>query len=180
MKVRLLAAAMLLVGGCGSQATNEKVVEVPEPSGPPIAQQVDDTARPLPTRSEPVWESAASGDGMSLRLVRSDGTLVLSIACLGRPARLMAIAPGFTPIGSEDRFSLGIGDEPVTLVADPTRQNQTGVTAEAVAGEDLDRLLDDAVRISAVYGSQRIGPHPAPVAALKAQLAEACAGGERK
>jgi hypothetical protein len=175
--MRLLAAAMLLLGGCGSQQKNDQVVEVPEPSGPPVAQQVDDTAQPLPTRSAPVWESAASGEGMSLRLVRPDGKLVLSIACLGRPARLVATVPSFTAIASEDRFSLGIGNEPVTLVADPTRQKPTGITAEGAIVEDVDRLFADADQISAVYGRQQVGPHPAPDAALKERFAMACEGG---
>ena len=174
--MRLLAVAVLLAGGCGSPSKNDQVVEVPEPSGPPVAQQVDDTAQPLPTPSAAVWESAASGEGMSLRLVQPDGKLVLSIACLGRPARLVATVPSFTAIASEDRFSLGIGSEPVTLVADPTRQKQPGITAEGAAAEDLDRLFADADRISAVYGRQQVGPHPAPDAALKEQFIRACEG----
>jgi len=175
--MRLLVAAMLLMGGCGSQAKNDQVVELPEPSGPPIAQQVEDTAQPVPIRSAPAWESAASGEGMSLRLVQPNGKLVVSIACLGRPARLVATVPSFTAIASEDRFSLGIGAEPVTLVADPTRQKQPGITAEGAVAEELDRLFADAAQISAVYGKQRVGPHPAPDAALKEQFAEACEGG---
>ena len=172
--MRALAAVMLLVGGCGSQSKNDQVVEVPEPSGPPVAQQVDDTANPLPAGSAPVWESATSGEGMSLRLVQPDGKLVLSIACLGRPARLVATVPSFTAIAGEDRFSLAIGSEPVTLSADPTRQKQPGITAEGAVAEDLDRLFDAADQISAVYGRQRVGPHPAPDAALKEQFAELC------
>ena len=120
--MRLLVAAMLLMAGCGRQPKNEQVVEVPEPSGPPVAQQVDDTAKPLPSPSAPVWESAASGEGMSLRLVGPQGDLVLSIACLGRPARLVATVPSFTAIPSEDRLSLGSRNEPVTVVADPAKQ----------------------------------------------------------
>ena len=174
LSVRLLVAAMLLVAGCGSQPRNDQVVEVPEPSGPPVSQQVDDTAKPLPPRSAPAWESAASGEGMSLRLVDPQGKLVLSIACLGRPARVVATVPRFTAIASEDRFSLGIGNEPVTLVAGPTRQKQPGIVAEGAVPEDLDRLFDEASQISAVYGAQQVGPHPAPDAALKEQFAEAC------
>jgi hypothetical protein len=137
---------------------------------------VDDTAQPLPTPSAPVWESAASGEGMSLRLVQPDGKLVLSIACLGDPKRLVATVPSFQPIASEDRFSLGIGNEPVTLVADPTRQKQPGIIAEGAVAKDLDRLFADADQISAVYGRQQVGPHPAPDAALKEQFPEACEG----
>jgi hypothetical protein len=113
---------------------------------------------------------------MSLRLVQPDGKLVLSLACLGRPARLVATVPSFTAIGSEDRFSLGLGKEPVTLVADPTRQAQLGLTAEGPATEEVDRLLADADQVSAIYGSQQLGPYAAPNAALKEQFADTCQG----
>lgn len=165
---------MLVLAGCGDSAENDQVVEVPEPSGPPVAQQVDDTAKPLPTQSAPLWESAASGEGMSLRLVQPDGKLILSIACLGRLARLVAHVPGFTAIGSEDRLSLGFGNEPVPLVADPTRQEPAGISAEGALSGDMERLLEEADQISAVHGRQRVGPHPAPDAALKEQFAKAC------
>ena len=173
--MRCLAAAILLLAGCGSPR-NDQVVEVPEPSGPPVAQQVDDRSQPLPIPSTPVWESAASGEGMSLRLVQPDGKLGLSIACLGRPAQLVATVPSFTALAREDRFSLGIGDEPVTLVADPTRQKQPGISAEGGVAEDLDRLFAEADQISAVYGRQQIGPYPAPDTAQKEQFAKACEG----
>jgi hypothetical protein len=175
--MRRSAIALLLLAGCGSQTKSDKVVEVPEPSGPPVAQQVDDTAQPLPKRSVPGWESAASGEGLALRLVEPDGKLVLSIACLGRPPRLVASVPSFTAIASEDRFSLGLGNDPVTLVADPTRQKPPGITGEGAVTEEFDRLFDGADQISAVYGRQQVGPHPAPQAALKEQFAKACQGG---
>ncbi len=121
------------------------------------------------------WESAASGEGTALRLTAADGSLLLSIACLGTPAQLVVSAPGLKPIGSEDRFSLGLGEEPVTLVADPTRQGKGGVTAEGAVPAGFDELLEEAKQVSALYGSQRIGPHPAPIEALKEALAKACA-----
>lgn len=164
----LLAAC----GGSGQPQANE-TVDVPVPSGPPVAQQADAPARPSLPSAAPAWESAAGGDGSSLRLTGPDGRLLLGIACLGSPARLIATAPDFSPIGSEDRFSLGLGQEPVTLVADLTRSD-AGVTAAGAVPEGFEELLGRASDISAVYGAQRIGPVPAPSDALRDVLAKAC------
>jgi hypothetical protein len=81
--------------------------------------------------------------------------------------------PSFKPIGSEDRFSLALGEEPVALVADPTRQ-KTGVTAEGAVPGNFTELLGKAERIGAIYGNQQIGPHPAPPKALLETLAKEC------
>jgi hypothetical protein len=173
-----LPLLLLLLASCGSapeasQRDNE--IDVPVPSGPPVAQQADAVPSSAPRHSSPAWESAASGEGTALRLTSADADLLLSIACLGTPARIVVSAPGLKPIGSEDRFSLGLGEEPVTLVADPTRQGKGGVTAEGAVPEGFGELLEEAKQVSALYGSQQIGPHPAPVEALKEALARACA-----
>jgi hypothetical protein len=173
-----LPALLLLLASCGGASEapkNDDDVDVPVPSGPPVAQQADAVPSSAPGESGPTWESAASGEGTALRLTAPDGRLLLSIACLRTPRRLIASAPGFKAIGSEDRFSLGLGEEPVTLVADPTRQEKSGVTAEGAVPASFGKLLDEAKQVSALYGSQQIGPHPAPGEALKEALARDCA-----
>lgn len=97
----------------------------------------------------------------------------MSIFCPQARTRLVVSVPGFKPIGSEDRFALALGEEPVTLVADPTRQKQ-GVTAEGAAPENFGDLLDKAERIGARYGSQQSGPHAMPPKPLREALAEEC------
>ena len=169
-------ALLVLLVACGGpdEPQSNTIVDVPEPSGPPVAQQVNaSTAPSLPSAA--AWESAASGEGTALRLTEPGGRLLLGIACLGSPARLTATAPGFSPIGSEDRFSLGLGEEPVTLVADLQRR-EGGVVAEGGVPEDFENLLERASEVSALYGTQRIGPVTAPPEALKEALAKACAG----
>ena len=117
-----------------------------------------------------------------------DGTQRLTIACLGSPKRLVVNAPDFEPVMSEDRFAFGVGEEPVTLVANPYQQDvRPGVTGEGPVPGDFAELLDEALvgmasgallegagDVRALYGSQQAGPYPAPPAALKEQLVKAC------
>lgn len=174
--MRPFLAFFALLAGCGSESPKGgEPADLPQPSGPPVAQQVDSVPSSAPQSGGPTWESAASGEGTALRLTEPGGALLLSIACLGSPARLVVTAPGFSPIGSEDRFALGLGEEPVTLVADPTRQTQAGVTAEGAVPEGFEALLDRTKEVSALYGTQRVGPVPAPAEALAESLAKSCA-----
>ena len=172
-----LLPIVLLLAACGSaseQKQNEEPVELPVPSGPPIVEQED-----VPDTSgdgAPRWESATGEGGTALRLVGQGGRLEMSMSCPSVPKRLVVSVPHFSPIGSEDRFSLALGEEPVTLVADPTRQPQPGVTAEGAVPDNFAALLDDAGEIGALYGTQRSGPHPAPPEALRKALAEECGG----
>jgi hypothetical protein len=170
-----LTILLLLLAGCGQETPEaNQPVDLPLPSGPPVAQQADSVPSSAPEQSGPGWETAASGEGTALRLTEPGGRLLLSLACLGSPPRLVVSAPGFSPIGSEDRFSLGLGDDPVTLVADPTRQAKGGVTAEGAAPSDFGERLQRADQLIALYGTQQVGPVAAPSDALKEVLARAC------
>ncbi len=167
---------MLVLATCGTeapQAQEKGPVELPVPSGPPGAQQVEASPPPTPGSGEaPRWETAASGAGTALRLVAADGGLLISVACRRDPVRLVVVVPSFVPVGSEDRFSFGLGAERALLVADPTRQKE-GVTAEGAAPEKA--VWDEAETVSALYGTQRIGPVPAPPEKLRKMLSGACA-----
>lgn len=184
MTLRILsaAAAAVLIAACAEQpdtadpaANGAVAVDLPQPSGPPLVQQAQEEEAGLTAPPRPGWESAGSGEGTSLRLVDAEGTPRLSIACVAGPPRLVANVPSFTPVGSEDRFTLGLGTEPVTLVADPTDQeDRPGVTGEAPVPPNISTLLRDAARISIVYGYQRSGPHDPPPAELRAALGAAC------
>lgn len=173
-----ILAMVLTLAGCGEGADESNVPartpDLPEPSGPPVVQQVErDADAP---QSEAGWDSIASGEGTALRLNDADGALAMSVACLANPARLVVNVPSFSPVGSEDRFALGLGDEPVTLVADPTRQElRPGVTAEGPIPQNIEALLAGAERWSANYGYQNGGPYPAPPNEATALLATACA-----
>lgn len=179
---RAYLAALAALAACGDEPAPNRAgnktapVGLPEPSGPPVVQQAQPDAAGPSADSAPAWESIASGEGTALRLTAPDGGLRMSIACLARPGRLVANVPGFSPIGSEDRFALALGNEPVTLVADPTRQQaRLGVTGEGAIPDNLEALLRGADEVGALYGTQRSGPHAPPPAELVATLTEACA-----
>lgn len=176
MRAQLLA--LLLLSACRSEPADrgagDNIVELPQPSGPPIVQQVQEKTSAPAVATAPVWQKVASSDRTEIRLTGSGGSLLLSLACLRRPARLRAAVPTFSPIGSEDRFSLGLGNEPLILVADPTRQAQLGVSAEGPVPSNLSDLLRDAGAISAVYGAQQAGPFPPPPAQLKEAFGKGC------
>jgi uncharacterized membrane protein len=84
--------------------------------------------------------------------------------------------PGFRPIGSEERLSFGSGGEVAALVADSAGDRQRGgVTGTAAVPDDLAALV--AGTVSASYGAQSSGPHPAPPAALSKAFVAACREG---
>jgi hypothetical protein len=145
---------------CGSEPAEQRPVEAaqvtPEPSGPPVVQQAQPEQKAKGSQPHVEVETVASG----LRFDNPDGTLRMSIVCEGSPAKLVANVPSFTPIGSEDRFALAIGQEPVTLVADPTRQRPgAGVRAQGPVPDNFPALLAAADQVGALYGTQKIGPH---------------------
>ena len=134
-------------------------------------------------RPETPWASLASADGYVLRLTGDAVREVrLTLSCLS-PGRVVVNAPGFTPIVGEGRFLVGLGDEPLALVADPARQAPGGgVTAEAPIPVQLGALVAGASEVTARYGNQQSGPHPPPPAALVQEFVRACeavrAGGQ--
>ncbi|MDP9415281.1 MAG: hypothetical protein M3Q08_14610 [Pseudomonadota bacterium] len=172
---RTLPALMLVLATCGTEAPQpeeKEPVELPVPSGPPGAQQVQ--ASPPPTAGSadaPRWESAASAAGTALRLVAADGGLLMSVDCRRGPVRLVVEVPSFVPVASEERFSFGLGAERALLAAHPARQKQ-GVSAEGMVPSKA--AWDKAETVSATYGTQRIGPIPAPPEKLRDMLSRAC------
>ena len=81
--------------------------------------------------------------------------------------------PGFTPVGSEERLSFGSGGSVVALVADSRGDGRLGgVSAAGAVPADLAASI--AGPVSASYGAQRSGPHPAPPEALADAFVAAC------
>ena len=152
--MRMLSALICvsaLLAACGDEARAPRV----EPE-----RVVDGAVTPDPSEASGLWSLVSSDEGVALRL-EDDGELIASLACRGRPARLEAATDRFDPIMSEDRFSVGVGDEVFALAADLEAGRARGVEASGdIPGELLDRL-EHGGAIAFNYGAQNQGPFPA-------------------
>lgn len=164
-----------LLAGCDREPATVQPPQLPIPSGPPAPQAPppDRAAAPRPALQ---WQTSVGPGGTTLLLRDSAGKLLLSLACGGEPPRLNVTLPDFEPIGSEDRLSFGLDDDPVALVADPLRQREgEGVSGEGPLPEGFMGRLAGARTIAASYGARQVGPHPAPPAAAAKAFDEGCA-----
>lgn len=121
---------------------------------------------------EPGW----SNDAGDLVLHDEAGAQLLRLGCsAGPPVRLVARFGSFAPIGSEERVSLGLGEEVVTMVAEVVGAEGPGLIASTRYRPALGRSLTEAGSISALYGTQQFGPVGPPDAALVGALLARCA-----
>lgn len=149
-------SATLVLTGCGREPTAD--------------------APPAPTESAAPsqrWEAVASDEGTAIALLGEGDTQLFHLACLNGPSRMAAIAQPFLIVASEERLTLGVGDEAYALVVD-TQSDQPGVRGEAVIDEGLLSRLAAAGEIEAVYGTQRAGPYALPDAETLAAFIEGC------
>ena len=141
------------------------------------------TESPLaPESNDPVsaaaaqWDLQSSGEGTALVIDDSAGKTGLRLFCPAGGGRLVLNVPGFDPIASEERLSFGQGGQAEALVADSSGDPaRGGVTGEGPVPQNLAALLSG--RVSASYGDQVSGPHPAPSADLVRAFAGACSDG---
>lgn len=157
--MRPMIVAALLLAGCGQQ----------QPA-PPAVVNIDVPSQPAG------WDLALSGEGAALTVADSGGVVALRLFCPAGDRKLLVNMPRARPIGSEERLSFGQGAEVVALVADPSGDSlRGGVTGEGPVPPNLVELLSG--RVSASYGAQVSGPHPAPPAAAVNAFAAACSDG---
>ncbi len=171
----LIAATSTLVacgGGASGSATGPANETQPalEPENGAGASAVG----PVEKSSGQGWDLQSSGEGVALVLGAATGPAI-RLFCPAGGKRLVVNVPGFRPIGSEERLSFG-GRDAVALVADSGGDRQRGgVTGTGAVPDDLPDLISGPV--SASYGAQRSGPHPAPPKALSSAFADACREG---
>ena len=120
------------------------------------------------------WDFAVSGAGAALKLFDAGNAPVLSIACVRGPAQMAVTVEQFTRVGSEERLTLGVDDEPFVLVADARADRAKGVEGLAPIHHDLLARLERANAVSANYGSQSIGPYMPPTPEQARSLTSAC------
>jgi hypothetical protein len=137
---------------------------------------VVDTVRPgtAPVHAGLRWDAQTSGAGMSLTLLDAAGEPLLRIACVRDPALMTVEVETFEPVGSEERLSFGVDDEPFVFVADPTAERPVGVRAEAPISDDLLERMTAAREVRAVYGAQTLGPHIPPDPETTGRFVAAC------
>lgn len=158
MRTLLLTIAVLALAACGQEhpdSATGPVEPAPIPSKPPLVQPPE-----VPTR---------------MAFVDASGVERLRLSCGAASPSLRISVPGFNRIGSEDRLTLGAGDEAFAYVAD-LEASEPGV----VGGGPVDAgLMDRLARgepVHAVYGAQTAGPlRPADPETVPA-FAERCRG----
>ena len=148
----LLPLLSLLVAACGEGAG-------PVPGGSASTDPAPvRPASPMPVA--PYWTMRDDLTGAALTLRDGRGAVTLALSCKDGGRDLRVDVPAFTPIGSEDRLSIGSNGAVEALVAQVTdgAANTAGVTATGSVPQTLASLV--AGPLAASYGAQRSGPHP--------------------
>ncbi len=139
MRIVLAAVAVLLLPtGCE------------RPEAPPLTPPT-----PVPAAPSPAAGSVAPADGSALAFLDAAGAPTATLSC--GPEGLRIVVPGFRPIGSEDRLSIGTAGEAFALVADLAAPGP-GVTASSAIDSDLLDRLARGEALFASYGQQSAGP----------------------
>ncbi|HEX8381504.1 MAG TPA: hypothetical protein VF619_13265 [Allosphingosinicella sp.] len=167
-----VAVTSTLVAGCGVGESGPGAGpdnRSEAPAAPSPAAKVDAES------AAPGWDLQSSGEGVALVLAGPDRAAI-RLFCPAGGKRLLVNVPGFRPVGSEERLSFGSGSEVAALVADSRGDRQRGgVSGTGAVPEDLAALVGGSV--SASYGAQSSGPHPAPPRALANAFVSACREG---
>lgn len=143
-----------------------------EPAPPPPAPAVE---APHSAATQPglSWGTVSNGDGIALLLSDVGGAPILRLGCIRNAGVMTLSVDGFTPIGSEERLTVGLDDTLFVFVADTTVSGP-GVQAQADISMDFLDRLEDAKAIRAIYGTQELGPHMPPPAGIAAGFAAEC------
>ncbi len=175
----LIAATSTLVAACGSREAG--------PAAAPGNESEASAQGKSPAGSETAaaegegksaagrWDLQSGGEGVALTLAGA-GRPAIRFVCPAGGKSLLVNVPDFRPIGSEERLSFGSGGEAAALAADSRGDRQRGgVSAIGALPGNLAALIGGPV--SASYGAQRSGPHPAPPRALTRDFVAACREG---
>lgn len=151
---------------------NQARSSVPAPSTPLVANAPLAAKAPAPAPALR-WDLQSSGEGVALVLMPRSGRATIRLFCPAGENRLLVNVPAFRPVASEERLSFGSRGNAVALVADTNGDRRRGgVSAAGEVPDDLARLV--AGSLSANYGAQGSGPHPAPPSALSRDFVTAC------
>ncbi|NJC40593.1 hypothetical protein GGQ87_000851 [Brevundimonas alba] len=135
-----LLTALLALAACNQP-------DAPAPTAP---------VEPLPIPSKPPLVEPPAAP-VSMGFVDAGGVERLQLACREDAPAFRITVPGFRSIGSEDRLTLGVGDEAFAHAAD-LEASGPGVTGGGPLEADLLDRLARGEPVRAVYGAQSIGP----------------------
>ncbi len=163
MSMKSCGVILVMLGLCACEAPRPEA-----PDGPP-----GDAPEPAPAQL-PVsgWRLSSDGAGVRLELER-DGAPVARFACLNDGRVFQAQGFALNPIGSEERLTVGAGDEAHALVADP------GAPVAGVLGAgSIPPVLLEAIEaggpLSLSYGAQTLGPLESPGLVDRAAFVSGC------
>lgn len=183
MRWAMIAIIALILAGCEQRETRPE----PAPTAPPSttrakatgSQAASSPPTPVVAKGPPAtapalrWDLQSSGEGIALALVPASGPATIRLFCPAGKDRLLVNVPAFRPVASEERLSFGSGGAAVALVADANGDHHRGgVTATSEVPDNLAKLVGGP--LSASYGAQASGPHPAPPKALSRDFVAAC------
>lgn len=160
---------VMLLGACDRQEPAQSYDISPAANTQPSDAPTADATK----RTDAYWVLQPSAEAHVLVLQTQTGSPILSLTCPSGENRLHINVPGFTPIGSEERLSFGSGGDVEALVADFRGDVRLGgVSAAGAVPVNLAALMGGPV--SASYGSQTSGPHPAAPSAMVKSFVAAC------
>jgi hypothetical protein len=172
----LIAATSTLVAACGSRESGPAAAPGNESQASAEEKSATGAGTPTPGGEDESaareWDLQSSGEGVALALAGA-GRPAMRLFCPAGGKSLLVNVPDFRPVGSEERLSFGSGGKAEALVADSRGDRRRGgVSATGAVPRDLAGLIGGPV--SASYGNQRSGPHPAPPRALASAFVAAC------
>jgi uncharacterized membrane protein len=167
-----IAAMALLLAACGSRDDEPDAAPTGTGEPPSATSSPPDAATATASR----WDLQSSGEGVALVLLAPSGDAAIRLFCPAAQGELLVNVPGFRPIGSEERLSFGGGGDVVALVADTGGDaRRGGVSGTGAVPDNLAALIDGP--LSASYGAQTSGPHPAPPPDLARAFVAGCREG---
>ncbi|HEY0013720.1 MAG TPA: hypothetical protein VGB79_12815 [Allosphingosinicella sp.] len=169
------ASLSLLAAACGTPEEAPNAANASGTNGAAPAAAGAHASAQAPTTG--AWDLQSSGEGAALVVTAAaGGTAAIRLFCPSRQGRLLVNVPAFRPIGSEERLSFGGGGDAAALVADSAGDRQRGgVSGIGPVPAQLAAFL--AGPVSASYGAQTSGPHPAVPADLARGFVAACSEG---
>src|SRR5205085_6521373 len=164
-----LLLPLLALAACNGPepASNAQAPDIASEPAPAVTNAAD--PMPAPAAAPAAQWKLSEG---ALLLASASGAPAIRIACPA-PGKLLVNVPAFRAVGSEERLSFGSGGEVVALVADTNGDKaRGGVTGTGELPANLAALI--AGPISASYGAQTSGRHPAPPGKLASAFAGTC------